>query len=199
MQNWWKANREEQRTSSQVAEMVGEKRVPNWAISNPSSTLRLHVGQDSWELFKEILCDRDQALLGRQSHTNVKEHFAHCMMQACAFGHNLSLTCSGFRKDKKALVSSNTNLLAEVEALKTQLSQMKTSSDTKIADLEAQLQRSADEVKTLGGFVEGFDQSRLDPTLDANLQVPNIDEPPASESNEFDILIDEIEGAAPPP
>ncbi|KAK4415236.1 hypothetical protein Salat_2630900 [Sesamum alatum] len=51
-------------------------------------------------MFKAILCDRDQALLGRQSHTKVEEHFAHCMMKACAFGLNLSLKRSAFREDK---------------------------------------------------------------------------------------------------
>ncbi|KAK4415487.1 hypothetical protein Salat_2656100 [Sesamum alatum] len=168
MQNWWKSNCKELRTSTQrVAEMVGEKRF--LGIVQGYSTPRTHAGQDFWELFKAILCDRDQALLGRQSHT-----------KACSFGHNMSLKCSAFREDKKALVSSNTTLLAGVEALKTQLLEMKTSSYAKI--------------KTLGGFVEGFDQNRLDPTLDAKLQIPNVDEPPASEPNEFGVLIDEIEG-----
>ncbi|KAK4422841.1 hypothetical protein Salat_1866700, partial [Sesamum alatum] len=49
-------------------------------------------------------------------------------------------------------------------------------------------------IKTKGGFVEDFDQNRLNPNPDAKLQIPNMDEP-----NEFDDLIDEIEGAVPPP
>ncbi|KAK4426916.1 hypothetical protein Salat_1460400 [Sesamum alatum] len=119
IQNWWKSNREELHTPSQwVAEMVGEKCIPDWAISDQSSTLRTHVGQDSWEMFKAILCGCDQALLDRQSHTKVEEHVNRCIMQACAFSHNLSLKCFTFREDKKALVSTNTTLKSEVEALK---------------------------------------------------------------------------------
>ncbi|KAK4428887.1 hypothetical protein Salat_1188600 [Sesamum alatum] len=87
---------------------------------------------------KAILCNCDQALLGRHLHTKIEKYFAHCMIQACAFGHNL---CSAFRKDKKALVSINATLKSEVEALEFQLSEMKASNDEKVVNLEAQLQR----------------------------------------------------------
>ncbi|KAK4430980.1 Gibberellin 20 oxidase 3 [Sesamum alatum] len=203
-----------------------------------------------------------------------------CSIKACAVEHNLSLKCSAFHEDKKLLVASNTSLTTEVDALKTQLSELKASIETKLADLEAQLQRSASkivdvrlkaldegeqkgftrgrterfeeglvegrarylslseqqallaetrvaatrdfmkspafgvaleiktakstidafelccaQVNTLVGFIEGFHRGRLDPTLDAKLQAPLVEEPPGPEPNEFDVLMDEIEGA----
>ncbi|KAK4421633.1 hypothetical protein Salat_2113900 [Sesamum alatum] len=146
--------------------MVGEKRVPDWAIYNQTSTLRMHAGQDSWELFNAILCIPDQAILGRKSHVKVEENFAHCMMKACAFGHNLSLKCCTFHEGKKLLATLNINLLLEVEALKAQISELKTSNKTKVADLEAQLQRCTNEIVNIRlkaldeGEQKAFDQGR---------------------------------------
>ncbi|KAK4438554.1 hypothetical protein Salat_0189900 [Sesamum alatum] len=54
------------------------------------------------------------------------------------------------------------------------------------------------QIKTLGGFIEGFDQNRLEPTFDAKLQTLGMGEHPAAEPNEFDVLIDKIVGAGLP-
>ncbi|KAK4415795.1 hypothetical protein Salat_2686900 [Sesamum alatum] len=178
------------------------------AISDRSYALRTHAGEDLWELFKAILCDRDQALLSKQLHTKVKEHFAHSMMQACALGHNLSLKCSIFREEKKVLVVESATLKSEMEALKAQIAKAKASKrfDHGLTEGRARYLASDDhkallattrvdaardflksaafgitleiktahftidsfelcrsQIKTLGGFVEHFDQNRLDP------------------------------------
>ncbi|KAK4417150.1 hypothetical protein Salat_2540600 [Sesamum alatum] len=41
------------------------------------------------------------------------------------------------------------------------------------------------QIKTFGGFVEGFDQNWLDPTLDAKLYIPNVADPIPADKNEF--------------
>ncbi|KAK4438553.1 hypothetical protein Salat_0189800 [Sesamum alatum] len=108
MQVWLNSNGEQlQNPSQRVAEMVGEKCVPDCAISDQSSALRTYAGQDSGELFKAILYDPGQALLSKHSHT-----------KACAFGHNLSLKCSVFREDKKVLAAESATLKSEIKALK---------------------------------------------------------------------------------
>ncbi|KAK4417099.1 hypothetical protein Salat_2535400 [Sesamum alatum] len=197
MQEWWKANREELRSPSQRAvEMVGDRRIPDWVISTQSSILQSHLGQDSWELFKIILC--------------------------FYFWPQFIPECSVFRPDKKILIAENTKLKYEIEALKAQITEAKASSDEKISHLEAKLHECVAigfggryleyddhkvilvatcvegtcnflkssalgiplevriarfaldgfdlchlQIKTLVGFVKGLDHNRLDPTLNA--------------------------------
>ncbi|KAK4437424.1 hypothetical protein Salat_0076300 [Sesamum alatum] len=98
---WWKETRKELRTPTcKSAKIEGEKLLPDWAISNQSSMLKTYVGQDSWELYKSCVLRRDQALLAAYAHTRVKEHHAHALTQALAFGHNLSLKCTYWRRKK---------------------------------------------------------------------------------------------------
>ncbi|KAK4424601.1 hypothetical protein Salat_1653700 [Sesamum alatum] len=98
---WWKQAREELRLpNSRIAEMEGDKLDPGWTISARSSVLRSLVGQDSWELYKACLLERDQVLLAQTSHIRVEEHIAHVLTQAMAFSHDLSLyaPCSAIKE-----------------------------------------------------------------------------------------------------
>ncbi|KAK4417195.1 hypothetical protein Salat_2545100 [Sesamum alatum] len=226
-----------------VIPVVASSGSPKWWVKNESQ-----IGPSQPKFFLACTLGKIHGNCSRQffviatKPSYVEEHFAHNMM-----------------RDKQALVSANATLQSEVEALKVQLSEVKASRDEKIANLEAQLQKSADEaldegekkgfdrgqaegfdegliegrarylasdehkallaatrmeaardflkssafgialeiktaqstidafelcrsqIKTLDGFVEGFDQNRLDPTLDAKLQISDVGEPPAAD------------------
>ncbi|KAK4427156.1 hypothetical protein Salat_1484500 [Sesamum alatum] len=134
---WWKGARAELRTPKCLsAEMEGEELVPDWAISKRNSILKMHVGQDSWELYRAFLLPRDQATLVPSSHTRIEEHHAHVLTQAMAFGHHLSLKCSYWRKEKFA---SDAKL---VEALKKfeEGNSSRVAAEERVKQLEAQLE-----------------------------------------------------------
>ncbi|KAL2226665.1 UNVERIFIED_CONTAM: hypothetical protein Sindi_2025200 [Sesamum indicum] len=99
-QEVWQQIRVEQSTSAGVAEMSGEKWVPDWKISKNSSVLQTLAGQDSWEIYRAACLERDQIILTQTSHTYIEEHFAHNITQAMAFSHNLSLQCLMWRHEK---------------------------------------------------------------------------------------------------
>ncbi|KAK4428838.1 hypothetical protein Salat_1183700 [Sesamum alatum] len=49
------------------------------------------------------------------------------------------------------------------------------------------------QTQKLGCFVKSFHQSRLDPTLNCNLEAPSVYDAPTVEPDEFDALMNEIE------
>ncbi|KAK4429036.1 hypothetical protein Salat_1203600 [Sesamum alatum] len=215
--------REDFKTSSSwVAEMDGEKLNPDWAIFARSSVLRTLVSQDSFELYKTCCLDRDQGLLAQTSHTRVEEHLAHVLMQrvrrplrkrpeAKAVAHAQGRT-DGF---STGLLAGKTEGVTEGRDIFLQLDEYKQSM------LATRLQGARDFLKSpvfkiafdvqsahflndgfdkciaqvvhLQDFLEGFNQSRLDSSLDGQLQPypPEAASAPTGE-DEFVNLIDEI-------
>ncbi|KAL2249893.1 UNVERIFIED_CONTAM: hypothetical protein Sindi_2463000 [Sesamum indicum] len=102
-QEVWQHTRDERSPPLRVAEMSGEKWVPDWKISKNSSILRTLAGQDSWEIYKAACLERDQIILAQTSHTSIEEHLAHNIAQVMVFSHNLSLQCSVWRHEKIAV------------------------------------------------------------------------------------------------
>ncbi|KAK4428408.1 hypothetical protein Salat_1140400 [Sesamum alatum] len=108
--------------------MEGEKLIPDWAISSQSLVLKSLLGQDYWELYRCFLLPHDQAVLVPTAHTRAEEHHAHALTQAMAFGHNLSLKCTYWGKEKfsadtKLAQSEASRLVAEekIKQLETKL------------------------------------------------------------------------------
>lgn len=99
-QEVWQQTRDKRSHSARIAEMSGEKWVPDWKISKNSSVLWTLAGQDSWKIYRVACLERDQIILAQTSHTSIEEHFAHNITQAIAFAHNLSLQCSMCRHEK---------------------------------------------------------------------------------------------------
>ncbi|KAK4417158.1 hypothetical protein Salat_2541400 [Sesamum alatum] len=118
---WWKQAREELKApSSRTAEMECEKLIPDWAISARSSVLRSLVGQDSWELYKACLLERDQVLLDQTAHTRVEEHIAHVLTQKLT---RRTETCLMLR----LLEAENANLKAQLHHAKEAVEEATTS------------------------------------------------------------------------
>ncbi|KAK4428258.1 hypothetical protein Salat_1125400 [Sesamum alatum] len=142
MLTWWKQAREELRLpNSRTAEMEGDKLDPGWAISARSSVLRSLVGQDSWELYKACLLERDQAM---------------------AFSHDLSLKCSMFRHQRRIVESKVLEAQQEKAALDD-----KGALEARIASLESSLQHATEATKKSvaealeQGKNEGFSAGRV--------------------------------------
>ncbi|KAK4437033.1 hypothetical protein Salat_0037200 [Sesamum alatum] len=165
------AAREELRIpSSRTAEMEGEKLDPGWAISARSSMLRSLVGQDSWELYKACLLERDQVLLAQTSHTRVEEHIAHVLTQAMAFNHDLSLKCSMFRHQRGVAESKILELQKDVlDAQQKEKATIdgKSALEAQIAELKSSLRQATEVTKKSvaealeQGKAEGFSAGRV--------------------------------------
>ncbi|KAL2246835.1 UNVERIFIED_CONTAM: hypothetical protein Sindi_2535800 [Sesamum indicum] len=273
--DYWRTARSELRGPDHpVAQMEGEKWVPDWQISPNSSVFRTRSGQDSWELYDANCLPLDQAALLQTSFTRMEEHCAHSLVQASNFVRGLSLKCAGFRHNQIAAERIIHNLRAQLASFSSKEEEWSRSISTqeaRIKELEAQvvseaskaaaegekrgfdaghaagkivgvaegreiflkseefnqqvrgirLQGVRDFLKTptfdsaveikaadyllqgfdrcksqtshLQGFAPNFDISRLNPSLDANLQpLPEEDDTPP-ENDEFSVLMDEIE------
>ncbi|KAK4426470.1 hypothetical protein Salat_1415600 [Sesamum alatum] len=140
---WWRQAREELKApSNRTAEMVGEKLDPSWAISARSSVLHSLVGQDSWELYKACLIERDQAM---------------------AFSHDLSLKCSMFRYQKSVAESKVVDLQKEISEAKQREKDVfdaKAALEAENADLKAQLHRAKEAVQQ--SMEDVFERGRID-------------------------------------
>ncbi|KAK4430809.1 hypothetical protein Salat_0842600 [Sesamum alatum] len=133
MMVWWKHAREELKASSSTTtEMEGEKLIPDWAISTRSSVLRSLVGQDSWELYKACLLERDQVLFAQTAYTCVEEHIAHGVIESRVA--ELQKEISEAQQKEKDLLDAKAALEAKNADLKAQLHQAKEAAQEAIAN-----------------------------------------------------------------
>ncbi|KAL2229608.1 UNVERIFIED_CONTAM: hypothetical protein Sindi_1555200 [Sesamum indicum] len=233
--DYWRTARSELRGPDHpVAQMEGEKWVPDWQISPNSSVFRTRSGQDSWELYDANCLPLDQAALLQTSFTRMEEHCAHSLVQASNFVRGLSLKCAGFRHNQMAaerIIRDLRAQLASFSSKEEEWSKSMSTQEARIKELEAQVVSEASkaaaegekrgfdaghaagkvvgiaegreiflkseefnqQISRLQGFAPNFDISRLNPSLDANLQpLPEEDDTP-SENDEFSVLVDEIE------
>ncbi|KAL2230217.1 UNVERIFIED_CONTAM: hypothetical protein Sindi_1616100 [Sesamum indicum] len=273
--DYWRTARSELRGPDHpVAQMEGEKWVPDWQISPNSSVFRTRSGQDSWELYDANCLPLDQAALLQTSFTRMEEHCAHSLVQASNFVRGLSLKCAGFRHNQMAaerIIRDLRAQLASFSSKEEEWSKSMSTQEARIKELEAQVvseaskaaaegekrgfdaghaagkvvgiaegreiflkseefnqqvrgirlqgvrdflktptfdsaveikaadyllqgfDRCKSQISRLQGFAPNFDISRLNPSLDANLQpLPEEDDTP-SENDEFSVLVDEIE------
>ncbi|KAK4412859.1 hypothetical protein Salat_2933100 [Sesamum alatum] len=96
----------------------------------------MHVGQDSWKLYKACLLAPDQATLVPTAHTRSEEHHAHVLTQAIAFGHHLSLRCSFLRQEK---ITSDAKLFVLQKQLE-ENDKLRAAAEERVKQLEAQLE-----------------------------------------------------------
>ncbi|KAL2227022.1 UNVERIFIED_CONTAM: hypothetical protein Sindi_2060900 [Sesamum indicum] len=258
-----------------VAQLEGEKWVPDWQISPRSSVFRTRSGQDSWELYDASCLPYDQAALLHTPFTRMEEHCAHSLIQTANFIRGLTLKCAGFRQNHLLADRTNRELRAQITALNAkeeEWSRSRSLMESHIKELETQMASEAEKATAIGkkrgfeashaagkiagaiegresflkseefaqqirethlngvrdflktstfdttveikaadylmqgfdrcksqatllhGFAPGFDVSRLNPCLDANLQpLPDEDDSPVTDNDEFSVLLGEIE------
>ncbi|KAL2230408.1 UNVERIFIED_CONTAM: hypothetical protein Sindi_1635200 [Sesamum indicum] len=235
-----------------IAQLEGEKWVPDWQISPRSSVFRTRSGQDSWELYDASCLPCDQAALLHTPFNRMEEHCA--PNSADRTNRELRAQITAFNAKEEEWLRSRSLMEARIKELETQMASeaekaaaigekrgfeaghaarkiagaiegresflkseefaqqvretrlngvrdfLKTSTfdtavEIKAADYLMQgFDRCKSQATLLHGFAPGFDVSRLNPCLDANLQpLPDEDDSPAADNDEFFVLLGEIE------
>ncbi|KAK4435058.1 hypothetical protein Salat_0669100 [Sesamum alatum] len=203
---WWKQAREELKApSSRTAEMEGEKLIPDWAISARSSVLRSVAMAFSHNLSLKCSMFRHQKgvaelkIVELQKETSAAHQKEKDMFDA-----------------KVALEAENANLKAQLHHAKESAQKaatnafergridgardfLKTPTFKLAVDIQSArflnegFDKCVSQVDHLKGFVDGFDRTRLDPSLDATLQ-PYPEEATSSTlaADEFEVLASEV-------
>ncbi|KAL2252520.1 UNVERIFIED_CONTAM: hypothetical protein Sindi_0046700 [Sesamum indicum] len=201
---WWKGALQELRIDARLTTgMEGEKLVPDWKISTHGSVLHTRAGQDSWELYDSCCLPRDQAAILKTPHTPLEEHYVHSLMQAAAFGRALSLKCTGFHRkqvlsDRKIhdLKKKVSEAIAREKDLENQQATLeaRVAIEIKAANfLNEDFEKYSAQVNKLNGFMDGFDQNKLNSSLDANFEPYPEEEAQDTPEDEIVVQIEDIE------
>ncbi|KAL2235184.1 UNVERIFIED_CONTAM: hypothetical protein Sindi_1250600 [Sesamum indicum] len=166
--DYWRTARSELRGPDHpVAQMEGDKWIPDWQISPNSSVFRTRSGQDSWELYDANCLLLDQAALLQTSFTRMEEHCAHSLVQASNFVRGLSLKCAGFRHNQMAADRTIRDLraqLARFTSKEEEWSRSMSTQEARIKELEAQVVSEASKAAAEGekrGFEAGHAAGKI--------------------------------------
>ncbi|KAL2241786.1 UNVERIFIED_CONTAM: hypothetical protein Sindi_0296600 [Sesamum indicum] len=166
--DYWRTARSDLRGPDHpVAQMEGDKWIPDWQISPHSSVFRTRSGQDSWELYDASCLPLDQAALLQTSFTRMEEHCAHSLVQASNFVRGLSLKCAGFRHNQMAADRTIRDLRAQLTSFSSkeeEWSRSMSTQEARIKELEAQVVAEASKAAAEGekrGFEAGHAAGKI--------------------------------------
>ncbi|KAL2235916.1 UNVERIFIED_CONTAM: hypothetical protein Sindi_1323800 [Sesamum indicum] len=173
---WHKVCEDLQTPNHLIAELNGEKLIPDWKVSSNSTVLGSQSGQETWELYNASCLPRDQATVLQTSFTCLEKHAAHSFIQATNFVHGLSLKWAGFCRNQIITERRNHDLQAKVleaSARGEDLENQRATLEARSKKLEVKMSSEISKATELGkeiGFVAGHAAGKIAGAIEPRIQ-----------------------------